>query len=87
MRMKILFVLTYYRPHVSGLTIYVDRLARAMVERGHQVTVLTSQYQRDLQREEVVDGVRILRVPVLMRIAGCNNAFAWNGSLEAGENT
>ncbi len=67
--MKILFVLTYYRPHVSGLTIYVDRLARAMVERGHQVTVLTSQYQQDLQREEVVDGVRILRVPVLMRIS------------------
>ena len=23
--MKILFILTYYRPHVSGLTIYVER--------------------------------------------------------------
>jgi len=40
-----------------------------MVERGHHVTVLTSQYQRDLQRDEIVDGVRILRVPVLMRVS------------------
>ncbi len=28
--MKILFGLTYYRPHVSGLTIYVERLATAL---------------------------------------------------------
>ena len=26
--MKILTVLTYYRPHTSGLTIYAERLAR-----------------------------------------------------------
>ena len=28
--MKILTVLTYYRPHTSGLTIYAERLARAL---------------------------------------------------------
>jgi hypothetical protein len=28
--MRILHVLTYYRPHVSGLTIYVERLARSL---------------------------------------------------------
>ncbi|MBN1265397.1 MAG: glycosyltransferase family 4 protein [Anaerolineales bacterium] len=67
--MKILFVLTYFRPHVSGLTIYVDRLARAMARRGHTVTVLTSQYDSGLAREEWVEGVRILRVPVLIRVS------------------
>ena len=50
--MKILFILTYYRPHVSGLTIYVERLARALAERGHAVTVLTSHYTKDLPYEE-----------------------------------
>ena len=29
--MKILTVLTDYRPHTSGLTIYAERLARAFV--------------------------------------------------------
>jgi len=65
--MKVLFILTYYRPHVSGLTIYVERLARALAQRGHQVTVLTSQYDRRLAREEALDGVRVLRVPVAFR--------------------
>ena len=67
--MKILTVLTYYRPHTSGLTIYVERLARTLAAQGHQVTVLTSQYEPDLPREEVVDGVRILRAPVMLRIS------------------
>jgi glycosyltransferase involved in cell wall biosynthesis len=65
---KILFVLTYYRPHVSGLTIYVERLARALARRGHQVTILTSQYTKSLAREEMVDGIRVVRVPVLLRL-------------------
>jgi glycosyltransferase involved in cell wall biosynthesis len=64
---KILFILTYYRPHVSGLTIYVERLARALAERGHSVTVLTSQYADSLPREELLDGVRVVRIPVAFR--------------------
>jgi glycosyltransferase involved in cell wall biosynthesis len=67
--MRILTVLTYYRPHTSGLTIYAERLAKALVRRGHQVTVLTSQYDRSLPREEIVDGVRIVRAPVAMRVS------------------
>jgi glycosyltransferase involved in cell wall biosynthesis len=67
--MKILQVLTYYRPHVSGLTIYVERLSRALAGQGHEVTVLTSQYDPALPREEILDGVRILRVPVAFRVS------------------
>ncbi|MBK8987872.1 MAG: glycosyltransferase family 4 protein [Chloroflexi bacterium] len=67
--MKILEVLTYYRPWVSGLTIYVERLSRALVELGHDVTVLTSQYEPDLPRYEVLDGVKIVRIPVLLRVS------------------
>jgi len=67
--MKILTVLTYYRPHTSGLTIYAERLARAFARRGHQVTVLTTQYDKSLPREETMDGVRVLRVPVAVRIS------------------
>ncbi len=67
--MKILIMLTYYRPHTSGLTIYAERMAKALVARGHQVTVLTSQYDANLPRRETVDGVRVVRVPVLFRIS------------------
>ena len=67
--MKILTVLTYYRPHTSGLTIYAERLARAFARRGHQVTVMTTQFDPSLPREEMVDGVKVIRIPVLFRVS------------------
>jgi glycosyltransferase involved in cell wall biosynthesis len=67
--MKILTVLTYYRPHTSGLTIYAERLARAFAKRGHQVTVMTTQYDPSLPREETMDGVRVIRIPVAARVS------------------
>jgi len=67
--MKILTVLTYYRPHTSGLTIYAERLARAFARRGHDVTVMTSRYDASLPREEHLDGVHVVRVPVLARVS------------------
>jgi glycosyltransferase involved in cell wall biosynthesis len=66
---KVLLVLTYYHPHVSGLTIYVKRLATALAQRGHQVTVLTSRYDAALPAEEVIDGVHVVRAPVLLRVS------------------
>jgi glycosyltransferase involved in cell wall biosynthesis len=67
--MKILTVLTYYRPHTSGLTIYAERLARAFARRGHHVTVMTTQYDSSLSREEMIDGIKIIRVPVTARVS------------------
>jgi glycosyltransferase involved in cell wall biosynthesis len=67
--MRILTVLTYYRPHTSGLTIYAERLARAFAKQGHQVTVMTTQYDKSLPREERMDGVRVIRIPVALRIS------------------
>jgi glycosyltransferase involved in cell wall biosynthesis len=67
--MKILFAMTYYRPYVSGPIIYVENLARELVRRGHQVSILTSQYEPGLPRRETVDGIRLVRVPVLARVS------------------
>ena len=67
--MRILHALTYYRPHISGLTIYVERLARGLVRAGHEVTVLTSQFDPALPLEEIVEGVRVIRVPVIARLS------------------
>jgi len=67
--MKILEVLTYYRPHISGLTIYVERLSKALASQGHEVVVFTSQYDPALPLREVKQGVRIHRVPVALRVS------------------
>ncbi len=67
--MKILIVLTYYRPHISGLTIYAELLADAFVARGHEVTILTSRHEKNLPLMEIKNNVRIVRAPVLMKIS------------------
>lgn len=81
--MRILTALTYYRPHYSGLTIYAERLVRALADRGHEVTVLTSRYDQSLALRESQDGVQVIRLPVLMRISKgvllpSMPAVAWN---------
>jgi glycosyltransferase involved in cell wall biosynthesis len=67
--MRVLIALTYYRPHVSGLSIYAERLGRALARRGHQVTVLTSRFDRSLPARQTVDGVTIVRPPVALRVS------------------
>lgn len=67
--MRVLLGLTYFTPYKSGLTVYAERLAKGLVARGHEVVVLTSQYDSTLPLEEVQDGVKIVRLPVLMRLS------------------
>ena len=67
--MRILYLTTYYLPHSSGITAYMHRVARELVQRGHAVTVLTSRHQPALSEEEWLEGVRIIRLPVLLRIS------------------
>ncbi len=67
--MRILIALTYYRPHVSGLTIYAERLARGLARNGHDVTVLTSRFDNALALDEQRDGVRIARVPIARKVS------------------
>jgi len=67
--MRVLIGLTYYRPHYSGLTIYTERLARGLARLGHQVTVLTSRYNRDFPQQEQQDGVQIIRPDVAFHLS------------------
>jgi len=67
--MRILTSLYYYRPHYSGLTVYTERLARTLAARGHEVTILTSRYDRQLPPLEQRDGVTVKRLPVAFRLS------------------
>jgi len=67
--LKILVSLTYYYPHWTGLTAYALRLAEGLAKRGHQLTVLTSQYKKELARTEMHNGVRIVRLPTALHLS------------------
>jgi glycosyltransferase involved in cell wall biosynthesis len=66
---NILATLTYYHPHWTGLTVVARRLAEGLAARGHNVTVLASQHERDLPRREEINGVHVVRVPSIGRVS------------------
>ncbi len=66
--MKIL-VLTHEYPPVGGGGGHVAQdIARRLAQHGHEIVLLTSHWG-DLPKDEVQDGMRILRVPALRREA------------------
>ncbi len=60
--LRIAHVTPYYHPHVGGVETYVRNIARLHRAQGHEVCVLTSRHDRQLPREEVVEGVPVVRV-------------------------
>lgn len=67
--MRILFLLTYYHPHWTGLTAYARRIAEGLARRGHTVHALTTQHDPSLPLTEVHRGVMIHRVPARFTIS------------------
>lgn len=59
---KILMLSWEYPPHVvGGLAAHMQGLSRALVQRGHDVTVITQ--DAATEREQFDEGVRVLRTP------------------------
>lgn len=73
--MRILYLTPYYKPAYAfgGVVRSVEGMATALVQRGHEVTILTTdaldqQGRRIAAPEETIDGLRVLRRP---------NALPW----------
>ena len=67
-RHDVVIALNYYAPYVSGLTDVAKTVAEQLAARGYTVTVVTCQHDPELPREEMLNGVRVLRSPVIARI-------------------
>lgn len=64
---RILMVLYYYDPYVSGVSVYAKRLAEGLVEKGHEVTVIASRHEKSLPLTQTINGVRIIRKRTLFK--------------------
>lgn len=72
--MRIMLFSHGYPPTLSGVTLVVQKIARAMVERGHEVTVVAAS-EKSLPYHSEDRGVR------LERILGVPNPFWWEGPM------
>ena len=60
--MKIVFVLEHYFPYLGGAEKLFRQLAEEFAAAGHDITVVTTRYKPELDKEEKIAGVNILRV-------------------------
>ena len=65
---KLLISVSYYAPHISGLTYAVKHLAQLLSAHQFSVTVITTQHDKNLPKKEQIQGVSVLRIPYLVKI-------------------
>ncbi len=61
--LRVLMVATRAYPYVGGVETHVYQVSRRLARAGVDVTVLSTDLSRKLPVEEVVEGVRLWRVP------------------------
>ncbi|TFD71225.1 glycosyltransferase family 4 protein [Cryobacterium gelidum] len=64
----VMMALNYYAPYVSGLTDAARLVAEELVRRGLSVIVVAGQHDAALPRSERINGVDVVRTPVVARI-------------------
>src|SRR5215470_1837513 len=66
--LRVLMVCARYLPEVGGTEMHVHEVARRLAAlEGFEITVLTTDRSRRLPREEIVEGISVLRVPAWPR--------------------
>jgi len=66
---RVLIVLYYYYPYVSGVSVNARSVAEGLAKAGYQVTVLTSRFDKNLPKHETINGVKVIRRPVMARLS------------------
>lgn len=61
--MKILMFSHYYFPHKGGVETHLEHLLKVLVNRGHEITVITEQFNPDISLSEKINRVQVIRIP------------------------
>ena len=60
--MRILFILEHYYPYTGGAETLFKYVAENLAEKGHNVTVITTRFKKDLKKTETLNKVKIKRL-------------------------
>jgi D-inositol-3-phosphate glycosyltransferase len=60
--MNILFITDYFKPHIGGVEKLFSSLTAKLVENGDTITCITWKYNKYLASEEIINGVKIIRI-------------------------
>ena len=61
MTKKILIVADFYKPHLSGITTYIDLVIEYLIRKNFKITILTIKHDKSLKSLEKNDKITIIR--------------------------
>ncbi len=62
--MKFVFIVEHYYPYIGGAETLWKNLSEQLVINNHQVTVITTRFQKKLKKQETLNGVDIIRLAI-----------------------
>ena len=61
--MEIVFTTVYYLPHLGGVEVYIDTIAKYMIGIGYEATVIVTDLSINSVSYDEINGVRVVRIP------------------------
>src|ERR1044071_8490077 len=61
-QLRIAVISNYFAPHAGGAENQNHLIGKALVSRGHHVTVLTRRFHPRLPAHEIIDGLNVRRI-------------------------
>lgn len=61
---KVAFFSGFYLPFLGGVERYTYNISQKLLENGYEVIIITSQHDNNLLNKEIVDGIKIYRLPI-----------------------
>lgn len=75
--MKIMIVTPYFYPKVGGLENYALNMALGLKRNGNEVFIVTSNDEKKEMVEEEVKGLRVIRLPITVKLSNTPVNPAW----------
>ncbi|MBO05952.1 MAG: hypothetical protein CMI58_02800 [Parcubacteria group bacterium] len=66
---KILIVTDFYKPHISGITTYINSLTNILAKNNYQITILTGKFSKELSDIEINKNLKIIRAKPLFKFS------------------
>jgi glycosyltransferase involved in cell wall biosynthesis len=80
--MKVMIVTPYFYPKVGGLENYALNVAKGLQDQGHDVLVVTSNHESKARVEERVQGLRVIRLSLLVKLSNTPINLLWRRQLK-----
>ncbi len=64
MKKTVAFFNGYYLPHLGGVERYTHNIAKKLIAKDYNVIIVTTQHEESLLNEEIIEGIKIYRLPI-----------------------